>query len=87
MGGSVPFATISGTTPNLRTEVVMTLEAACVAASLFWSPQYGCLKSDAVRILGDYAGSAWVATCSADGVSWPARKDGVCYMADKPNRR
>ncbi len=24
------------------------------------------------------------AICQADGVSWPAREDGVCYVADKP---
>lgn len=61
-----------------------SLIAACVAANLFWSPSFGCLTDEGVRALHEFAGRSWTATCGADGKQWPARANGNCYMADKP---
>lgn len=64
--------------------MIGTIEAACIAAAMFWSPDYGCLTNKGVDVLSEYAGRSWVARCGADGVSWPARKDGSCWAADAP---
>lgn len=60
------------------------IEAACIAAAMFWSPDFGCLTPRGVEAFRDYAGQSWGATCTADGRTWPARRDGTCWMADAP---
>lgn len=63
----------------------MTLEAACIAAIMFWSPDYGCLTTKGVEVMRENAGCSWVATCGADGKTWTARNDGSCWAADAPH--
>jgi hypothetical protein len=60
------------------------IEAACMAAAMFWSPNFGCLTPKGVEAFRGYKGQSWTAVCGANGLTWPARKDGSCWMADAP---